>query len=143
MIKMSGNIVVTDSRCFEIGTNITPSFNFGNESEGETWLRAEFVGENKDQPLFNGKLFHSAGDGKTTIIDNFPKSDVPDVWTKRVMLDAKGYELIDDLNQIIFSYRDVGHGHVKVKVRLYGSGGQLMVVADDKSIETNGIAFSM
>ncbi|MBD3747637.1 MAG: hypothetical protein IE932_15645 [Sphingopyxis terrae] len=142
---LSGNSVSNGAdRRFDIGSNLTPSFEIGIEASDDAWLKAEFVGPNKDEPLFNGRLFHGGeGGGITTVIDNFPKADVPKGWTKEISLDSNGYALIDDLGNTLFSYIDTGEGDVLVTVKLYGANGQIVALSSPSGLSTFGISFKM
>lgn len=105
---------------FNVLTNMCDYFQLGVRAGNDVWLEGEIV---EGEFIFNGRLYLKDGQ-LGTVIDSFPKGPTENGWTQRRKADADGYELLDDREEVIFSYHVEGSTCV-IDVNLYKADGSL------------------
>ena len=134
-VYMSGNVVVGGPpERFNIMSNLTPSFEIGEQNGNDVWPEGRIV---DGEFVFNGRLY--LHDGQVgTVIDNFPKTPSPEGWSQRRRLDADGYELLDSRGERVFAYHVEGQVCF-VDVNLYNAAGGLAAHAGQGGLIIHGV----
>lgn len=105
---------------FYVMSNWCDYFSLGERTGDDVWLEGRIV---DGEFVFNGRLFMHDGSGGT-VIDSFPKADLPDGWTQARTLDVEGYQLRDPRGELVFAY-SVDGPVCTVEVDLYSKSGDL------------------
>ena len=127
---------------FYVMSNWCDFFSLGEADGDDVWLEGKLV---DGEFVFNGRLFMHDGSGGT-VIDSFPKANLPDGWSQKRRLDVEGYELRDPRGDLVFSYW-VEENTCHVELDLFTKSGDLaahggqggMVVHVPAQLGTNGL----
>jgi hypothetical protein len=122
MLTLSKNSfgVSPGEKGFDLHSNICDYFEIGLQNGEDVWLQGQIV---EGEFVFNGRIFLRGG-SSGTIIDNFPRAELPDGWTKKPNLSSDGYQLEDENGETVFGYEVIGNT-CNVQLNLHDANGEL------------------